>query len=315
MPLNIDVLVVDASILIGAGHQLQNADLQKILKLGRDKSLRIVVPHVAWEEWRTDCLQELLGEIGKARALLKTLKRRQSYTILKHFPAIDDALPTDEDIDRESRARSSELATEKGIEILELGDADAARAWKRYFTLPVAMPFNPQSERRERRKDIPDSWILEAAIGLRTGTNRVAALCVDGALAKALEKEGITVYRTPSALAAEVDQAGSPTTTPTASSAAVFKSKLDDAVEASKERQRRVLGFIAYLDDPSHEELAALLSRTDISAEASESALVWLASEGLIVDTGNHYIVPNDQIAEGASESVEVEMIKLLAGG
>jgi hypothetical protein len=313
MPLDIDVLVVDASILIGAGHQLQSGDLQKILKLGRDKTLRIVVPHIAWEEWRTDCLVELQAEIAKARSLLKTLKRRQSYTVLKHFAPIDHRLPSDEELDNESRARTKELAAEKGIEILDLGEADATRAWKRYFALPVARPFNAEVTREERRKGIPDSWILEAAIGLRTPTNKVAALCTDGALAKALEKEGIEVYRTASALAAELDRMASAITVSAAPSANLFMSRLDVAIASSKEGQRRVLGFVAYLDDPSKDELAALLSRTDISAEASESALVWLASVGLIVDTGNHYIVPDEQVARGAAASVEAEMIKLLA--
>lgn len=313
MPLDFDVLVVDTSILVAAGHQLQSSDLQKVLKLGREKKLRIVVPHVAWEEWRTGGLADLQKELAQARALLKTLKRRQTNSVLKNFPPVESPLPTDEELDKESRARSREFAVEMGIEVVDLGDADAARAWKRYFALPVAVPFNPEVVREERRKDIPDSWILEAAIGLRTETNKIAALCRDGALSKALQKEGFTVYRTASALAAEIDRDSGPPPSLVLTPAEVLSRKLDEAAASARERQRRILGFIAYLSDPSKGELSALVKRTDIPPEAADNALISLLNEGLIVDTGNHYIVPEDRLAEGAAGSVELEMIGLLA--
>ena len=75
---------------------------------------------------------------------------------------------------------------------------------------------------------------------------------------------------------------------------------------------RKVFGYIAYLDGTAKPELLSLLSQSGLSAEAVRSAAERLVIGGLVRDTGNHYLPTNVAAAELAAAAAEPEIIELL---
>ncbi len=75
---------------------------------------------------------------------------------------------------------------------------------------------------------------------------------------------------------------------------------------------KKVLGFVAYLGNPSKEELLDALTRSGVPTEQANSAAKRLVDVGMITDTGNHYLVSNREVGEAAANLVESEFIELL---
>jgi hypothetical protein len=317
----IRTLFIDTSSLRHAGFR--NPDFQKLLLRSKARSLRLVVAEIAWEEWRTYMRDKECAKARAVRRLFDELKGGAPLNrILRRLPPPALALWNDEDIDIASKMAIAEHAADHGIEVIPIGDGHDERTWRRYFGVKVEPPFNPAAKDREnRRKDIPDSWIFEVAVDLIADGRELSALCRDDNLTAALRSIGVKVYREPRDVVAELERLESPTAeasgqghtaTPAQPTADPLAAALSLALDAFREHERKVLGFIAHFGTPAKEELWGLLSRVGITPEVAKNAAERLMLAGIIQDTGNHFLVIDRQLVPLAVACVEVDIIKLL---
>jgi len=316
-----DILFVDTSSLRSAGFR--NPDFQKLLLRSQARSLRIVVAEIAWEEWRTQMRDKECQKVRDMRTRFEELKAAAPmHRFLGRLPLPALAIWDDADIDTASKAAMAEYAAEHRIAIIPVGSDHGERTWRRYFHVTVEPPFNPASNRENRRKDIPDSWIFEAAVDLVASRPRVAALCDDDNLAAALQGIGVRVFRKPGHVVEELERvepsaveapaSQSETATPAADP---LTNTLSAALDGYRGHERKVLGFAAYFGTPSKEQLADLLNRSGLAPEITRNAADRLVMSGLLRDTGHHYLVPDRKLAQLAAAGVEEEIISLLQGG
>jgi hypothetical protein len=313
-------LFVDTSSLRDAGFR--NPDFQKLLLRSKAKTLRIVVAEIAWEEWRTYMRDT---ECAKALALRRQFDELKGSAalnrILGRLPPPALALWKDEEIDVASKAAMAEHAADHGIEIIPIGPDHDERTWRRYFGVRVEPPFNPTAKNREaRRKDIPDSWIFEAAVDLIADRRELSALCRDENLATALLRIGARVFREPREVIAELEREESPVTQELAQVEPPTSAQLGDplatalskALDGFRNHERTVFGFIAHFGGPAKEELWGLLSRAGMTPQVAKNAAERLTLAGVIQDTGNHYLAVDRPLAQLAIASVEKDIIRLL---
>lgn len=323
MPDNrIEILFVDTSSLRRAGFR--NPDFQKLLLRSKGRALRIVVSEIAWEEWRTDMRDKACKKTGDVRSQFEALKANApSHRFLGRLPPPALALWDDADIDTASKAAMAEHAAENHIEVIPIGSDHGERAWRRYFGVKVEPPFNPSAKDREtRRKDIPDSWIFEAAVDLVAEGHQLAALCFDDNLAAALERAGVRVFREPGDIVTELERAvPQPEAVRDADAAAagqahdLLGAAIGGALEPFRAHERKVLGYVAYFDTPSKSQLISLLERSGMAPEIAKNAADRLVMGGLIRDTGHHYLFSDRKLAHLAASAVEDDIIKLLNEG
>jgi predicted nucleic acid-binding protein len=321
MPDNsIRTLFVDTSSLRHAGFR--DPDFQKLLLRSKARSLRILVSEIAWDEWRTHMREIECEKARKIRTLFNALKANApSNRFLGRLPPPALALWEDEDIDAASKAAMAEHATEHGIEIIPIGSDHGERTWRRYFDVKVEPPFNPGAKDREnRRKDIPDSWIFEAAVDLIADVQELSALCRDGNLAAALRRIGLKVFDEPRDFVAELERLESPVAEASAQAEPASPAQPGDPLAAAleqvlmpfKDHERRVLGYVAYFGTSRKDQLFELLGRSGIASEIAKNTAERLVISGLIQDTGHHYLVLDKRLAQTAAAAVEDDIIKLL---
>jgi hypothetical protein len=87
-------------------------------------------------------------------------------------------------------------------------------------------------------------------------------------------------------------------------------------VQATFEKvDARVLGFIAYLETASKDQIFALLNQAGLTTDVARNSAERLAHGGAVRDTGTHYIVQDRALASVAASRVEIEIISLLDEG
>ena len=155
----------DTSSIREAGFH--DTDCQKLLKYSKSNVVKLFVSHIAWEELRTQFLQSACSEVLKLQRQFDTVRRRQPASLILQglrSPGMD--LWGEPEIEARSHESMAEFARDNRITVVPIGANHAARAWRRYFE--ASLPFNREvTDREKRRKDIPDSWILEAAIDVK----------------------------------------------------------------------------------------------------------------------------------------------------
>src|SRR5687768_15950840 len=198
-------VLVDTSFLFRA--HFAHPDFRKLLLRSQEGKIRIYIPHIVLEEQRTRILADIHAKLRLARSAFEDAKRVSAFSMFtQDLPDPHMILWSDEDVDRRSSEVMQSFVTDNKIEILGMSPDHATRAWTRYFA--VAPPFNPQEQNRvKRREDIPDSWILEAALDLKSRGGNLCALCNDGRLRDALKAEGFEIFNEAQALADRVDAA------------------------------------------------------------------------------------------------------------
>lgn len=319
----------DTSAIREAGFH--DPDCQKLLKYSKSNAVRLFVSHIAWQELRTQFLQSASSEVLKLRRQFDAVQRRQPSSLILQglrSPVID--LWDEPEIQARSHAAMDEFARDNHITIVPMSADHADRAWHRYFE--ANPPFNPEvMDREKRRKDIPDSWILEAAIDVKRDHSGLIAVCNDGNLAVALEKVlAIRVFPTVAEVIEHLDGAMQPVRTiksvKTQDSAYVPPAEAvvqaDGALAAvftEAESQFRnvatkVIGLVSYLGSPTKVQLYALLERSGIPLAIGKNVAERLALTETIQDTGHHYIPGNKQAGAQATAAVEPEIIRLLTG-
>ncbi|MDQ3774952.1 MAG: hypothetical protein M3461_11625 [Pseudomonadota bacterium] len=223
------------------------------------------------------------------------------------------------------------FAKDNHITVVPLGADHADRAWRRYFE--IGLPFNPTiTDRAKRRKDIPDSWILEAAIDVKRAHSSLIALCIDQRFADALAQVlNIPVFRTTQEALDHIDG--------TAQAPKVMKSvktrdaayvppkkgqvQPDGALAAAfteAESQFRtvgttIIGLVFHLGSPTKEQVYTILERSGIPTAVSKNVAEQLALGKIILDTGHHYVPGNKEAGAQAKVAVEPEIIQLITGG
>ncbi|NUN04043.1 MAG: DUF4935 domain-containing protein [Bryobacteraceae bacterium] len=319
----------DTSAIREAGFH--DPDCQKLLKYSISNDVRLFISHIAWQELRTQFLQSAWSEVLKLRRQFDAVQRRQPSSLILQglrAPVID--LWDEPEIQARSHAAMDEFARDNRITIVPLCADHADRAWHRYFE--ASPPFNPEvTDREKRRKDIPDSWILEAAIDVKRDHSSLIAVCHDGNLAVALKKVlDIRVFRTVAEVVEHLDGAVQsvktiksvktrdsayvpPTEGPVQADgalAAVFT----EAESQFRNVATKVIGLISYLGSPTKEQIYALLERSGIPLAIAKNVAEQLALATIIQDTGHHYIPGNKEAGAQATAAVEPEIIRLVTG-
>jgi PIN domain len=321
-------LLIDTSYLTGVNFG--DGDLQKLLRYSREGELKIFIPRLVWEERRTQLLECAKSDVTKLRdAFQKVLDRAGRNITLVGLPPPILRLWSNADMDSNSRSALAAFAAEHKIEIVEIAADHSARAWERFFS--VGLPYNPDQPRTQRRKDIPDAWILETAIDLARLHPKLAALCPDGNLSNAFKANSIAVFKTAAEILTRIEeslaeQAQATATArsaeeiiPTAAQAEppAFRSDelatlLDHAQSSSRTLDIKIAGFVTYLAGPTKNQLVDLLRRSGFAEDLIGNGIGRLVLSGIIRDTGNHYLPANRQIGDLAAAAVESDIIQLL---
>jgi hypothetical protein len=303
----------------------RHPDFQKLIEYTKSSRLRLFVSFIAWEERRTQFLTEAESQISKVRKEFDALSRKQADNfILLGLPAPAIDLWEQSELEARSHEAMTNFAKDNNIVVVHLGPDHAQRAWGRYFR--TELPFNAgEPDREQRRKDIPDSWILEAAIDIKRDNSSLIALCCDKRFSAALKEVlEIDVFEEAQSALDHIDQMGHSVRTPATPEivssityppgealTAVFR----NAESQFKEVATKIIGLIAYLGTPTKEQIYSILEESGIPIQASKNVADQLVFMNTIVDTGHHYISGDKDAGEQAKPSVESEMIRLAMNG
>ncbi|MFD1296171.1 PIN domain-containing protein [Lysobacter gummosus] len=300
-------VVIDTSILRRA--HFRHPDFERLLHRSRLGALRLYIPYIALEEQRTSYLDAFESGATNLREKFNKLQRSDHAILFEGLPQFNLTLPTKEEVDRNSRAVLERFLDKNKIEVIPFSIDHATEAWKIYFD--AAPPFNPDQDRIDRRKDIPDSWILVAGKAIRAKQGRHCALVGDKKLKQAFEGEEFETFDDIETLDLEVER----------STAVIHHGQLaqvdagdqlqDLRGAAFKDIDVIVLGFIEALGGPTKRELSAALEKAgiDLAIAAHESKTLVLS--GVLMDTGEHFLPTNRTLAQQAATSQIV--IPLLA--
>jgi hypothetical protein len=301
-------LVIDTSVLRKA--HFRHADFERLLRRSQKGTLRIYIPHIVLEEERTRMLADLFAVLDNVEAAYARLRGGGTFGMFTAgLPEPHLVLWKRDEVARHSRAIFDKFLADNKIEKLKISESHANRAWERYFD--AAPPFNPAEKREERRKDIPDSWILEAALELKAKRGRHCALVADGKLQDALSKEGFEIYGDVGSLDAEIEKATAVVSakprSPDVPASAFDKLRSP----AFKDVDVAILGINEVLGAPQKEDLFAQLERAGIDRKIAEHEAQTLVLSGVLRDSGNHFIPLDSALARKAAESETVTALLL----
>jgi hypothetical protein len=323
-------LLIDNSCLYKFGPGFDHPDFMKLLRCSAvEGTLKIFVPHIVWEERRTQLRDDVYSCMRRLKTSFDDLNKQLATNIVLKGLAIPALNLWDEsEIDVWSKESMKSFASTNKIEILTLAPDHADRAWSRYFN--VQPPFKENEKRENRRKDIPDSWIVEAAIDIAKRHPDLMALVDDGRLSHALKSHGIRIVNQPQQVLDEIYRRNNTEvltdfievrdslSVSVQETAQVTEPKnqlelvLTAAREQFKDLDSKILGYVGYLGTPSKDQLYSLLSKSGISVETAKNVIERLVIAGIIEDTGNHYLSPNKAASDLAANSIEPEIIRLL---
>ena len=313
----IEMLFVDTSCLRACG--VNHPDLRKLMLRSQNRSLRIVVSEIALDEWRTWLRDNDYKKVASLRTKFEELKEvATSHPVFKRLAPLGQAIWEDADIDAASKAAMSEYVSENRIEVIPIAADHGERVWRRYFHVKIEPPFK---NRENRRNDIPDAWIFEAAQDLLLRGQRFAALCGDNTLSAALERIGVRVFRTAGDLVRELERLEAPPQAPALEPGTADMTlnplpfALGRALDPFRVYEEKALGFVAYLGSPSKQELLDWLKQSGIPEAIAINAIDRLVLMKLLRDTGHHYLVADRTLAAPAASVVEGDVIRLLSGG
>lgn len=320
-------IFLDTSSIREAGFH--DPDFQKLLQHSKSNKVRLFVSHIVWQELRTQFLQSSWSEVLKLQRQFEKVQRQQSSSLILQglrSPAID--LWDESEVRDRSHLAMEEFARNNRITIVPISADHAGRAWDRYFEADP--PFNPEvTDREKRRKDIPDSWILESAIDVQRDHPDLIAVCKDGNLNVALKKVlAIRVFPTVAEVIEHLegemqpvkihrgvktlDQALAQHEDATGQTDGALADILSEVESQFRNVATKVIGFVSYLGSPTKDELYSLLERSGIQLAIGKNVAERLALAGIIQDTGHHFIPRDKQACAQAETAVEPEIIRLV---
>jgi predicted nucleic acid-binding protein len=323
-------LLIDTSYL--GGVTFGDVELQKLLRHSREGELKIFIPHIVWEERRTQLLEETKNDVTKLRtAYQKVFERTGRDLVLTGLQRPALGIWSDLEMDANSRSAMAAFAAEHKIEIVHFASDHATRAWDRFFS--VGLPYNANQPREHRRKDIPDAWILETAIDLARLHPSLVALCPDSKLSAALTAIPIAVVKTALEVLDRIEAPISEQSSTTVGTGATeqpgpamteaervvlvppsdeLARLLDHAQTPSRSVDIKIAGFVTFLAGPTKGQLVDLLTRSGVANELIGNGIGRLILSGIIRDTGNHYLPIDRKIGDLAAAVVENDIINLL---
>jgi len=315
-------VLIDTNALWNARNNFDHPDFRKLLRYSREGVIKVYISKICWEERRTQLIDYVTSNTRQILAISEKLKKQVSNNIvLRYLPEPRISIWSEEDIDKNSRMILDDFADKNKITVIPYAPDHSERAWERYFN--VDAPFNPEQERQDRRKDIPDSWILEAAIDLMAKEKDVIAIGKDGALSKSLEEIGCEVLPTIQDVIKKIEDVSEEIVTEESKVESVTVEAVDnidkinqllsEAKDKIKGLEIKVLGFITYLDQPTKEQLFEIFEKIGISEDIINNIVVGLVVSNLVKDTGDYYIANRTELSQLAADSVEEEIIKLLS--
>jgi len=299
-------VVIDTSMLRQVHFQHQ--DFERLLLRSRKGLLKIYIPHIVLEEERTYLLAELMKNVDSIHATIRKVTGGLLAMLTKSLPKPTLEIWTKEELARNSKEIFDRIVVDNKIEVLAISEAHTTNAWQRYFD--CAPPFNPNQPRETRRQDIPDSWILEAALDLKGKQGRLCALVADVKLRQALEAQGFEVYENVESLISAVEAAN--TTVPINPPAPVGPVPLHQLrSSAFLDVDLIVLGINEVLRSPPKSDLFDTLERAGIDRAIAEHEARTLVLSGVLRDTGHHLIPTNPEQAAQAADSEAVQLVLL----
>lgn len=306
-------VLVDTSVLFRA--DLTHQDFQKLLLRAQERKIQIHIPHMVLEEYRTQLVSDIRSRL---RAAQKTFE--EAVNSASKYRFFTDGMPEpglilwpEDDVDRHSKKVLKDFITTNKIDVLAIDPEHASRAWIRYFD--VSPPFNPQqTDRKKRRQDIPDAWILEAALDLKArGVGNLCALCDDTALKTALQGAGYEIFATVEAFAAMVDAALAvhPAQATPAPSDKPLRDQLRSPAFANADVA--VLGFIEAFGTPPKDKLFDLLEKAGIDRRVASNQAEAMVISGVLRDSGNFFLANDRALSQRAAQEIQPLVLKLLA--
>lgn len=287
------------------------AHFERLLRRAQQGFLKLYIPYIALEERRTQLVDEHWNYTEQVRSALNSLQRSQMAMLREGLPELDVSLPTREEVDRNSCIVLGKYLSDNKVEVLPITIDHANSAWERYFG--VKLPFNAKELRENRRKDIPDSWILEAALEVKAKQGRHCVLIKDGKLEAALEEAGFELWDDVEMLDAEIERATSVILGRNAAAPAAPIPLGQLRGLAFENIDVIVLGMNEALGTPDKERLFAELERIGVDRAIAEHEAKTLVLAGVLVDAGNHLIPTNRDLARQAESEQVVQDLLLRA--
>lgn len=302
-------VVFDTSLL--RMTPFRQANFERLLRRVQQGVLKLYIPYIALEERRTQLLDEHVQHAEQLRSTLQKLQRSQMAMLIEGLPEPDLLLPNKDEVDRNSCLVLGKYLSDNKVEVLPITIDHANNAWERYFG--VKLPFNGNQPRENRRKDIPDSWILEAALEVKAKPGRHCVLIKDGKLEAALAEAGFELWDDVEKLDAEIERVTAvvPLQMP---SSHVVPIPLDQLRGPTfKNVDLIVLGMNEALGSPDKEKLFAELERVGVNRAIAEHEAKTLVLSGVLVEAGNHLIPANLALARQAVQEQVVQDLLLRA--
>jgi hypothetical protein len=303
-------VVIDTSMM--RTTPFQHADFVRLLKLAELGKVKIYFPRIALEEERTAQLKKHVDTVLSITHEIAKLQRGTLGMLVEGLPAPRVELWDSDEVARNSSEVFQAFVTTNKIEVIEISMEHAAGAWARYFD--VRAPFDATQVREERRKDIPDSWILECGRELKRRTGVHCALVRDKKLAGAFQAEGFQIYDGIQPLLDDVEAATAvaPIMKPAHEEPPVPLDQLRGP--DFNEMDVLVLGLIDALDTPSKADLLAAFTRAGYRADVAEHEARTLVLAGRLTETATHFIPTSRALAKAAAgkEIVTNALLKLL---
>lgn len=304
-------LIIDTSML--RRLPFHNADFKRLLLQSQMGKLKIYIPHIALEEERTAQLEMHVQAVEEIRTKYAKLLRGMQALLVEGLTEPHIELWDAEDVERNSRATFSQFMELNKIEVIKISMEHASNAWDRYFN--VDPPFSLTEKREVRRKDIPDSWILEAGIEVKLRKGQHCALVGDKKLSDAFEKEGFKVYQDVQTLLDDIEQATAvaPLRPPIVEEPPVPLDQLRSS--GFKDMDVLVLGLIEALEMPSKEVLFSALEAAGFNRDIAEHEARTLVLSGRLNDVGTHLIPTSRALAKQAAATDAVTNVLLRIAG
>ncbi len=321
------IFFMDTDVIRGTGFNSPN--FQKLMRYSKERNVIIYVSRIVWSESLRQTTEEFLNlNNAVAKSLDKLNGKIGSHPANKELDPLPIKAYKTEDLRDHFRTAFETLAEENNIQIIEYNQKHADAAWQRYFDRKP--PFRLGAASKNNRGHIPDSWILEAGIAcLRThdGTD-VYGLCCDGNLKEVLHEHGMKFFPdaktahevVDTALAFIEEQLGNADEPEEAAEIEAEEIAEEIAAEdqilqnRGRHLEKKILGLVAALgqdEGVTHGQLSNLMGG---KSERALAVAYSLAEDGLIEDTGHHFLPVNSVDYTPYIEQVSDIMAEIVVG-
>ncbi len=281
------------------------------------------------EEWRTQKIKHLEDCLRTFRQNISSHRGENYFSQLLLTPTIFEELDDLVYITSQSKNIINDFIDEHRIKIYPPLEKHIDSTWDAYFH------GRPPFKERKNKNDIPDAWIYEGAKdAIETPEHAKYELryCLsdDKTMSSALESLGyrpIKLQELIELLHKENIQVKTPefkSETQVVEKSIhineeIKQTPLDELLAKTihtndREIYLRLLGYLAALDTPTHEQLISCVVLKGYNPKRVEACAVMLSGEPnpYIKDLGAHYIVGNQDVCHAAAERVMNDIIEML---